>query len=83
MNPVPVSALIMVTVALLVVWLFLARMIRSRHEDARLQFLLNLVQDSPAFADSPVTTPFRGPHHSAQMREATQVSPLAVDARPE
>jgi len=57
MNPVPISALILVTVALLVVWLFLAHMIRSSQQDARLHFLLDLMEDTPPFAGHAVTLP--------------------------
>jgi hypothetical protein len=57
MNPVPICAFILVTVVLLVVWFFLVHMIRSRQEDARLHFLLDLMQDPPPFAGHPVTLP--------------------------
>lgn len=48
MDAVPFSALVLVIVVLLVVWLFLAHMMSSRKQDARLQFLLSLMEAPPA-----------------------------------
>jgi hypothetical protein len=46
MNAIPILAIVLVLFVLLVVWLFLAHMISSRKDDARLQFLLGLI-DAP------------------------------------
>jgi hypothetical protein len=46
MDPIPFSAVVMVIILLLVVWLFLAHMVSSRKVDARLEFLLSLM-DAP------------------------------------
>jgi hypothetical protein len=49
MGPIPFSAFALVIVVLLITWLFLAHMISSRRDDARLQFLLSLT-DPPHVA---------------------------------
>jgi len=49
MNSVPLVAMVLAIAVLLVVWLFLAHMIASRKDDARLQFLLSLTD--PPHAD--------------------------------
>jgi len=46
MGPIPFSAFALVIVVLLVTWLFLAHMISSRKDDARLHFLFSLM-DAP------------------------------------
>jgi hypothetical protein len=46
METVPTSAVALVIVVLLIIWFFLAHMISSRKDDARLQFLLSLT-DQP------------------------------------
>jgi hypothetical protein len=53
MNDIPPSAIALVVVLLLVIWLFLAHMILDRREDARLQFLLSLMEPPPASAGDP------------------------------
>lgn len=50
MDAIRFSAVVLAIVALLLVWLFLAHMILSRKEDARLEFLLNLM--GPPAADA-------------------------------
>ena len=50
MDATSFSAVALVIVLLLAIWLFLAHMISSRNEDARLQFLLSLMDASQAGA---------------------------------
>ena len=77
MHTVPLPALVLATAVLLVVWLFLAHMISSRKEDARLQFLLDLTD--PPQVD-------RGRHDPANPRpaflapERNAVDPLPAKA---
>ena len=51
MNAIPYSAVVLVICLLLVVWLFLTRMVKSRRYDARLPFLLTLISAPTATAD--------------------------------
>ena len=44
MDAIPFSAVALAIVVLLVVWFFLAHMISSRKDDARLHFLLKLLR---------------------------------------
>jgi hypothetical protein len=53
MDTIPFSALALVVVALLLIWLFLAHMIANRKEDARLQFLLSLMEPPAVSKDCP------------------------------
>jgi hypothetical protein len=53
MHAIPSSALAFVVTALLVIWLFLVHMISNRKEDARLHFLLGLMEPPPVSGDCP------------------------------
>lgn len=53
MHAIPFSALVLVLAVLLVIWLFLAHMMSSRKQDARLQFLLSLMEATPASDGGP------------------------------
>ena len=53
MDIIPSSALALVVVALLVIWLIVAHMISNRKQDARLQFLLGLMEPPPVSGDCP------------------------------
>ena len=53
MDVIPFSAFALVIVVLLIAWLFLAHMISSSTDDARLQFLLSLMDVPQADAGHP------------------------------
>jgi hypothetical protein len=53
MGAILSPAVVLVIVLLLVIWLFLAHMISSREEDARLQFFLSLMEPPPVSTDRP------------------------------
>jgi hypothetical protein len=60
MNFVPNAAIAVTTGLLLAIGLCLAHMISSRRQDARLQFLLNLMQTLPAADDQSESPQLRG-----------------------
>jgi hypothetical protein len=53
MDVIPLSAFALVIVVLLVIWFFLAHMISSGKDDARLQFLLSLMDAAQADVGHP------------------------------
>jgi hypothetical protein len=78
MNLTPTAAIAMLTVALLAIGLCLAHMISSRRQDARLQFLLNLMQTFPASGDPSETSELRGSQQDPPERAVVGASPRAA-----
>ena len=73
MNVIPFSAVALVIVILLVIWFFLAHMISSRKDDARLQFLLGLI-DAPQAEAS--LSDAAGPPPAAVVSETNPAKPV-------
>jgi len=82
MNAITVSNVILVTVVLLVVWLLLARMISSRREDARLQFLLSLMEPPPVSVDRPSPAHLQPAANLPETRTEKDAQPGTDDAGP-
>ncbi|MGA2073544.1 MAG: hypothetical protein ABSH52_08555 [Terriglobia bacterium] len=72
MDAMPFSAVALVIVVLLVIWFFLAHMISSRKDDARLQFLLSLMDAPQADASH---SDAAGPPSAAVVPEANPAKP--------
>ena len=72
MNFIPNAAIVVATVVLLAIGLCLAHMISSQRQDARLQFLLNLMQTFPASGDQSDTSQMRGPLQAVPLRNVVE-----------
>jgi hypothetical protein len=81
-GAVPISAVALVVVVLLVIWFFLAHMISSRKDDARLQFLLGLMGGPTATADRPDPDVLRTAATMPETRTRNGVEPEADDVGP-
>ena len=79
MNAIPISAVVLVIFVLLLVWLLLAHMILSRRDDARLQFLLGLMDAPTATADGPDPDVFRTAATIPETRTTNGAKPEADD----
>jgi len=73
MSVIPFSAVALVIVVLLVIWFFLAHMISSRKDDARLHFLLSLMDAPQAEASD---SDAAGPPPTAVVPETNPASPM-------
>lgn len=78
MNFIPNAAIAVTGVVLLMIGLCLAHMISSRRQDARLQFLLNLMQTLPASGDQFETPQPRGSQQDPPERAVVGASRRAV-----
>ncbi len=72
MNFIPNAAIAVATVALLAIGLCLAHMISSRRQDARLQFLLNLMPTFPASGDQSETPQMDGSLQAVPLRNVVE-----------
>jgi len=82
MNPLPLTAFVLVIFVLLVVGLFLTRMIVSRRDAARLPFLLSLMNAPTATADRPGPDVFRTAATILETRTTNGARPEADGAGP-
>lgn len=78
MDFMPNAAIAMAIVLLLAIGLCLAHMMSSQRQDARLQFLLNLMQTLPASGDQFETPQLRGSQQDPPERAVVGASRRAV-----
>jgi len=78
MSFIPNAAIVVATVVLLAIGLCLAHIISSQRQDARLQFLLNLMQTFPASGDQSETPQLRGSQQDPPERTVVGASRLAA-----